>query len=145
MKVVFASLIAVTGISLSAGADTLPPPPNEVYTPSQMSPCEATTLDVYFQRGESVLSDAARNAIAEVSKSGDACAIGAIEIKSISPASDPALAAERAALVERTLKSQGVDTSAVRAEVSHVSRNSAALPSERRVTVTLAAYRPEIG
>ncbi|MEM6535973.1 MAG: hypothetical protein AAF613_10070 [Pseudomonadota bacterium] len=145
-----AALAALSAISLPVAADGLAPPPTAVYTPSDTSYCAPFTTQIYFQRGETVLSQHALNAIQAASDRAAGCAVAKVELVSL--AADEAetegnalLAADRLVLVQELMDANGVTSDQFSAEIVTASLADPIEPMARRVEVMIAAYQPEIG
>lgn len=135
-----------------AMADGLyPAPPTKIYQAAEVQACNPLSLNVYFQTGESVLSEASLRTIAAASESLAGCAFADVELVSVAAdgRSEPEaaeLASARIDMVSAALRDGGVSTDNLRAEID----TPANAPTEnrimaRRVEITLAAYRPQIG
>jgi len=144
-------LTALACATLPAAADTLPPPPSAVYTAAPAISCAPVTLSVYFQKGESVLSQYALDTISAAQKQVEGCALE--EIKLVSVTADTSahkasseLAEERLALVEQTMASADLASAPIQ---SNIAPAPAAYPTDapmaRRVEIVLAAYQPSAG
>ncbi len=149
-----ALLTAATAALASAIAPAMadgPPPPAATYITATVHACNPTTLQVYFQNGETVLSASARRAISSTADTLDGCALASVKLVSLSAdgrtmPETTALAAGRLDIVSSALRDHGlvaddtlssIDTDFDEAAVSR--------PMARRVEVQFAAYRPEIG
>lgn len=144
-----AVFLACAGAAFADGH--LPPPPTTVYVPPQVQTCNPTTLQVYFKSGESVLTQSARRSIEELSETLDGCALAGVTMVSFAadgrsvPESET-LAESRLFAVSTALADRGLAAADTEAEITARERSAERnRPLERRVEVTLAAYRPEIG
>ncbi len=147
----FAGALAAIAMATPAFADNLPPPPTEVYTPSTAQSCTPFKMQVYFQSGETVLSQHALNTISATRDQVSECAIAELKLVSLA-ADDEAnsktaeLATERLTLVRAALKAEGMESEDVSAEIVVTPATyKTNQPMARRVEVMVAAYRPEIG
>lgn len=151
MKKLLASAVLTTALAAPAFADVLPPPPTEVYTPQAQTLCTPFNLNVYFQPGESVLNQHSLNTLQAATERVQGCAISSLSLISLAAdatnrAPQEDLAAERLNLVHTALISQGISAEETSKDITALPvRFETEPPMARRVEITVAAYRPEIG
>jgi len=149
-KTMLAATIAVVALA-PAMADGLAPPPTEVYTAPIVQTCNPTILQVYFQNGEAVLSQQARASIETTADILSGCALASVSMVSRSSDGRDAdeaatIASNRIDMVLSALSDQGLTADQTVTRIDAVTDQIALnRPMARRVEVTLAAYRPQIG
>ncbi len=150
----YKTILATIGLSLGispAFADGYSAPPTAVYTQSQDPICNPMTVQVYFQNGQTLLSDSARRTIESASTSLNGCALASISIVSFARDGRTnteviSLATGRIENVQAALVDQGLVRTDLSTSISpNTGSSSAYQPTSRRIEVTLAAYRPDIG
>lgn len=148
------ALITATMMLASAPAladGMYPAPPTEPYTAPQVQACNPLSLNVYFQTGESMLSEASLRTIAAASDRLAGCAFADVELVSVaadgrSLPEAAELANARIDMVSAALRDKGVSTANLTTEIDAAPGAPASNRlMARRVEITLAAYRPQIG
>ncbi len=141
---------AVVTAMAPAMADSLPPPTTSYIAPVAHV-CNPTTLQVYFQNGETVLSESARRAISSTANTLNGCALASVKLVSLSAdgrtmPETTALAAGRLDIVSSALTDHGLVADDTLSSIdTDFDESVVSRPMARRVDVQFAAYRPEIG
>lgn len=146
-----AGLVTASLASAQAGQNVPPAPPTEVYTAPAVTVCNPVSVQVYFRNGEAALSDFALSTLSETRKGLTGCEIARVDLVSLTADGrtddeNITLASERASLVLSALSDEGLIAETISTELD-VDADEAVIgrAMARRVDVTLAAYRPDIG
>ncbi|MDJ0922559.1 MAG: hypothetical protein QNI84_15630 [Henriciella sp.] len=151
-KTIFtASACALCFATAQAGQNIPPPPPTEVYIAPAVTVCDPVSVQIYFRNGEVVLSEFSRTTLSATRERLDGCKIASVSL--VSETADgrtakenASLADARAQLVLSALDDKGLMADEISTELNIRSdKATARRPIARRVDVTLAAYRPDIG
>ena len=143
--------IAALATASTAFAGTLIPPPTEVYVEPVRLECEATTVQIYFENGGTLLTAPARRIIAATKSQLSGCAIADVDITAIAAdgrtmPETTSLASERIATVLSALTDEGLVADDMTASIdTDMAESQIGRAMARRVDVTLAAYNPKIG
>ena len=148
---ILTSLIAITASAAMAGAQPLPAPPTEKFTPVEQTVCDAKVLQVYFQAGESDLNAASKALLQAAQVQLDGCILGPVSLQA--SASDAASHGQAETLAEARL--DAVATALETFELTGTRLNAVYEPSgaespldvpmTRSVEVRLSAWAPHIG
>lgn len=141
-------LAATSGL---AGAQPLPAPPIAKYTAPAASVCNTQTLNIYFQPGDTNLTAASQNMLAQARDTLEGCILGPIAMQA-SAADAPSrveanlLAEARLTRVKSALSHFALDGRHVSASVvASAPVAPYAPPMQRKVEIRLSAWAPEIG
>ncbi|MEM9937702.1 MAG: hypothetical protein AAF768_02545 [Pseudomonadota bacterium] len=134
-----------------AGQNVPPAPPTEAYTATSVTVCNPVSLQIYFQNGESVLSEFSRSTLSATREGLSGCSIARVDLVAVTgdgrtTDEKAALASARSELVLNALAEEGLTSDTI--STAYEMTPKAELighPAVRRVDITLAAYRPEIG
>ena len=143
--------IAALATASTAFASTLLPPPTEVYVEPVRLECEATTVQIYFENGGTLLTAPARRTIAATKQQLTGCAIADLDMKAIAAdgrtmPETTSLASERIATVLSALTDEGLVADNMMASIdTDIAESQIGRTMARRVDVTFAAYDPSIG
>lgn len=142
---------AFIGLVAPAVASPLPAPPTKAYTAPAAETCAPTTIRVYFQNGEAMLSSHARDVIAAAHDKLAECSILSVDMVALSADGRTMdevneLAGERLTIVTEALQHKGLLTQPASVRIdTDFAEEVVGRPMARRVEVTLAAYNPAIG
>lgn len=148
---ILTSLTAITASAAMAGAQPLPAPPTEKFTPIEETTCDAKVLQVYFQAGESDLNSASKALLQAAQAQLDGCILGPVSLQA--SAADAATRGQAETLAEARL--DAVATALETYELTGTRLNATYEPSRvegslnvpmtRSVEVHLSAWAPHIG